>query len=526
MKSFTRLSIALLFLSATVSAPAHGPGGASDFGGRRVLFIGIDGCRADSLAAAMERGLAPQMKALSESGGGLMTRKFYAGGEKGTPTHQPTISGPGWSSLLTGVWMNKHRVKDNRFVGARYQTWPHFMRRIKEEKPSAWCASFVDWPPIHDFIANGSRVDGKEFLDVKFTATPDGSRRYVDNPEKDIEVRDAALNTLKTQNPDAMFVYFGQVDEFGHGAIDSRASFSPDSVLYLHCIGLVDSHVGELLRAMRARPKFKEEDWLVLITTDHGGIGNRHGGDSDEERNIWLIAHGAHLPKQDLLTKPTGQTALVPMIYSHLGITPKPEWDPEPVEEPAFKVEIDFAAAPQCEAWAKQAKSIVEEWYPKINEILFGKDQSLPVPVVRLKFEPMEGVAHATNDGIHISADWITKHPEDKGMVVHELTHVVQDYKGKGESWLTEGIADYVRYERYEPGTQKWKLDPAKSSYKQGYGIAGAFLAWMEKNKNADIIRKLNAACRDGSYKREMFKDICGADVDALWQDYMKSHSK
>ena len=42
---------------------------------------------------------------------------------------------------------------------------------------------------------------------------------------------------------------------------------------------------------------------------------------------------------------------------------------------------------------------------------------------------------------------------------------------------MTEGIADYVRYERYEPGKQKWKLDPEKSSYKQGYGIAGAFLA-------------------------------------------------
>ncbi len=193
--------------------------------------------------------------------------------------------------------------------------------------------------------------------------------------------------------------------------------------------------------------------------------------------------------------------------------------------EPAFKVETDYAAAPQCEAFAKQAKTIAEEWYPKINEILFGKDRPLPVPVVHLKFEPMKGVAHATNDGIHISADWITKHPEDKGMVVHELTHVVQDYKGKGEFWLTEGIADYVRYERYEPGTQKWKLTE-KSSYKQGYGIAGAFLAWIEKNKNADIIRKLNAACRDGSYKREMFKELCGADTDALWAEYMKTQTK
>jgi predicted AlkP superfamily pyrophosphatase or phosphodiesterase len=317
---------------------AHGPGKQSDFEGKRVLFIGIDGCRADALVAAMERGLAPQMKALSEEANGLLTLKFYAGGDKGTPTHQPTVSGPGWTSLLTGVWIDKHRVKDNRFFGARFQTYSHFMRRIKEAAPGSFCASFADWPPIHQNIADGSRVDVLEFLDVKFTATPDASRHFIDNPEKDIEVRDAALTTLRSQNPDVAFVYFGQVDEFGHGAVDSRAAFTPDSTLYMNAISHVDSHVGELIRAVRARPKFAEEDWLILITTDHGGKGNGHGGDSDVERNIWLLAHGNHLQRESLLTQPRGQTSLVPMIYQHLDIIPKPEWDP-----PAT---IEAAAAP------------------------------------------------------------------------------------------------------------------------------------------------------------------------------------
>jgi len=320
----------LLCLLLSTSVFAHGPGKEGAFGGKRVLFIGIDGCRADAVVAAMERGLAPQMKTLSEGENGLLTLKCYAGGELGTPTHQPTVSGPGWTSLLTGVWMDRHGVKDNRFIGGRLQSHSHFMRHIKEVKRKAFCASFADWPPIHDFIADGSRVDGKEFLDVKFTCVPDAKRHFIDNPEKDIEVRDEALKTLRTQNPDAMFVYFGQVDEFGHGAVDSRASFSPDSTLYLNAISHVDSHVGELIRAMRARPKFAEEDWLVLITTDHGGRGNGHGGDSQAERNIWLIAHGSNLPREKLMNEPVPQTALVPMIYAHLGITPKPEWTPEP----------------------------------------------------------------------------------------------------------------------------------------------------------------------------------------------------
>ena len=318
----------ILFALMSCSVFAHGPGKSSDFLGKRVLLIGIDGCRADALVSAMERGLAPQMKMLSESPNGLLTQKFYAGGEVGTPTHQPTISGPGWTSLLTGVWMDKHGVKDNRFIGGRLQSYSHFMLHIKEVKPKAFCASFADWPPIHDYIADGSRVDGKEFLDVKFTCVPDAKRHFVDNPEKDIEVRDEALKTLRMESPDAMFVYFGQVDEFGHAATDSRASFSPDSTLYVNAISHVDSHIGELVRTMRARPKFIEEDWLVLITTDHGGRGTSHGGDSEAERNIWLIVLGNDLPREKLLNEPTPQTALVPMIYRHLGITAKPEWTP------------------------------------------------------------------------------------------------------------------------------------------------------------------------------------------------------
>lgn len=318
-----KTTLVILFM-LSCSAFAHGPGKDNDFAGKRILFIGIDGCRADALVAAMERGLAPQMKMLSGSEDGLLTRQFYAGGELGTPTHQPTVSGPGWTSLLTGVWMDKHGVKDNRFIGGRFQNHSHFMRHIKEVAPSSFCASFADWPPIHDYIADGSRVGSKEFLDVKFTAVPDAKRHFIDNPEKDIEVRDEAVKTLRTQNPDAMFVYFGQVDEFGHAATDSRGSFSPDNSLYVNAISHVDSHIGELIRALRGRKEFINENWLVLITTDHGGRGTGHGGDSDEERNIWLIVHGRELPREELLNKATPQTALVPMIYKHLGIQPKP----------------------------------------------------------------------------------------------------------------------------------------------------------------------------------------------------------
>ena len=192
----------------------------------------------------------------------------------------------------------------------------------------------------------------------------------------------------------------------------------------------------------------------------------------------------------------------------------------------AFEVNIDFSEAPECEAFATKSESIVREWAPKIQEILYGENVPIKKKEVFITFRPMKGVAHASGNKIVVSAEWVTKKaPNDYGMIIHELVHVLQDYQGGGVFWVTEGIADYIRYERFEPGKQKWKLQPGKSSYKQGYGIAGAFLAWLEKNKEPELIRKLNAACKEKRYKPVLFEEWCGKPLDDLWQDYVDARA-
>jgi len=195
--------------------------------------------------------------------------------------------------------------------------------------------------------------------------------------------------------------------------------------------------------------------------------------------------------------------------------------------EPDFKVTVDTTKAPECEAFAAKSKTLVEEWYPRINEILFGQDHPLPATEVTLIFEPMRGVAHAINNTIHISAEWVTKKaPNDYGMVAHELTHVVQDYKGKGDGWLTEGIADYIRDRHYEPGVRHQHIDPDKSSYRDAYGTAAAFLIWLEAHKDKDLVRQLNIASHDGKYSPALFQQYCGADLDTLWKEFAETYRK
>jgi hypothetical protein len=73
---------------------------------KKVLIIGIDGCRPDALKAAK----APHLHALMREGA------FSEAAQAG----DITVSGPGWSSMLTGVWRTKHGVRDNKFEVHRF----------------------------------------------------------------------------------------------------------------------------------------------------------------------------------------------------------------------------------------------------------------------------------------------------------------------------------------------------------------------------------------------------------------------
>ena len=327
-------ALAIVFFAGATAIFAHGPGKENDFGGKRVLLIGIDGCRADALRAAMGAGKAPALSKLASEG--CADWSVFAGGELGGATEQATSSGPGWSTIFTGVWRNKHGVRSNKFEQHRIAEFPHFMRRIKDAKPAAWCGSIVDWPEIHGFIADASRTDGAKFLDAKITLHADPARKARDWPELDAAIRDHATRLLRAENPDALFVYFGQVDEFGHAEADPAGKFSPTNTPYLDAIGRVDALAGDVLAALRARPRFAEEDWLILATTDHGGTGTSHGKQSSEERSIWLLANGGPFRGGAVLTQKCGHCIVPPTIFRHLGLAIDPAWgwEERPLQAP------------------------------------------------------------------------------------------------------------------------------------------------------------------------------------------------
>jgi predicted AlkP superfamily pyrophosphatase or phosphodiesterase len=187
--------------------------------------------------------------------------------------------------------------------------------RLKEAKPDARTVSFSDWKPIRDNITRG----GDMVLDFSPPADVKGPAGYETG---DVASTAACVELLGKENPTAVVLYLGQVDENGHAH-----GFHPSVPQYRNAIERVDGHIGQVMTALSRRPNAKTEDWLVIVCTDHGGTGTDHGGGQKnwDIRRTFLIVSGKSAAK-GRSEEPTHQVDVVPTALKHLGVATKPEW--------------------------------------------------------------------------------------------------------------------------------------------------------------------------------------------------------
>ena len=118
-----------------------------------------------------------------------------------------------------------------------------------------------------------------------------------------------------------------------------------------------------------------------------------------------------------------------------------------------------------------------------------------------------------------ISIDWIKNNTQDSfGVVIHELTHVFQRYKGGQPSWLVEGIADYIRWAWYEGRTNFPKPNKAQG-YLDSYQVTAGFLLWLE-NRQPGTVKKIDRMMRKEAYSYGRISTVLGGDLDTLWNQY------
>lgn len=263
----------------------------------KLLVLGLDGLRWDRIAAAQ----APTLQ-------GLMATGLFAPSLLDVSSGAPTLSGPGWSSLATGVWPDRHGVRDNTLAGSRYDAYPDFLTRAKAARPDLSTFVAVDWPPLVEQGTFGPTIDARIVADGE-------ENGYYTEDER---IAAVACDLLRDQDPDAAFVYLGSIDVMGHGC-------GAMSDGYLDSISKVDGWVGDILAAVRTRPAAGER-WLVLVTTDHGHRDEGdHGGFTDAERSTFTIAVGAGVAPG---RRTDGQLVdIAATALHHLGVPLDPDWN-------------------------------------------------------------------------------------------------------------------------------------------------------------------------------------------------------
>lgn len=159
--------------------------------------------------------------------------------------------------------------------------------------------------------------------------------------------------------------------------------------------------------------------------------------------------------------------------------------------------------------------------YPKFAKD-FNKDTRKEVSFV---IDPdYDGIAATAGGIVRFNPVWFQKHPGDIDIVTHEVMHIAQAYpNGAGPWWITEGIADYIRYAYgVDNAGANWSLPELTQEhhYDSSYRITARFFAWIEKNKKKGFVKKLDAAMRTKTYSEDFWKNQTGSTVQELWEEY------
>ena len=219
------------------------------------------------------------------------------------------------------------------------------------------------------------------------------------------------------------------------------------------------------------------------------------------------------------------------------GQIPRPEPKPEAKEpEQAFDtlqidgsatISFDTTETPDLRQWVQSdLMPACGEWYPRIVAQLASEGFEAPGEFTVTFRDQMDGVAHTSGKDITCAAPWYRNNRDGEavGSVIHELVHVVQQYRGlrrgsRPPGWLVEGLADHIRWYQFEPVERRRRIDWSRANYDQAYFPSATFLDYIVKNLDPEAITRINADCRAGRYSADYWQDNYGKTAEQIWAD-------
>ena len=284
--------IPLLLL--TLGCPTGDDDDSADVGRQqRVLFIGLDGTRPDAVLAAD----TPAIDSLLPMAAYSFDARTHMVGD--------TSSAAGWTSIFTGVDGNKHGVLANGEYEPRDPDYPTFFLRAKQELNVTTGLAY-QWMDIGTQIVEAEAVDAASW-------------------STDADIIAWTAERIAQKDYGLLATVLDDIDHAGHDG-----GFTPDNPGYLTAIETADGQLQVLLDAIEARPD--DEDWLVVLTTDHAGDGTSHGIHNDACETIWFVAAAEEIDAGEITTGDVTHMDVYPTVLSFLGLEIDVSWDLDGVD--------------------------------------------------------------------------------------------------------------------------------------------------------------------------------------------------
>lgn len=256
----------------------------------KALVIMLDGMRADAFENAE---CMPNLRMLRD-GRWQPGYKSAWSLTANTILDTKTISGPNHIAIACGVTYKKHRVPGNGKNVCDHKKWPSWLVRLVNARPEMKTLFTYSWK-WDQSISPDPRVEFSHSSDAaNATAVP----RRLAAPDA----------------PDAVQWYIDWPDHGGHGF-----GYYPYSTGYFHTLYLSDKAIGDALKAIASRPTFAQEDWLIVVTADHGGYHNSHGMMNGPATTVPLFVTGRGVVPGRMAGTPYIYD-IAPTVLTHFGL--------------------------------------------------------------------------------------------------------------------------------------------------------------------------------------------------------------
>jgi predicted AlkP superfamily pyrophosphatase or phosphodiesterase len=271
------------------------------------LTIMLDGARAD----VMLMSTTPNFDSICDGS--------WAEGYRGawslaahTIKDAPTISGPNHTAIATGVTTGKTQVPNNDLYKNYNEknasaTYKNYLTRIKTKFPEKETTFLYNWNPDKILVSENNHCD----------LALQGADRI--HSQRILSILDGSFETenwKKGTDVDAILWYIDKPDVVGHSG-----GYCPPGTKhndYIKTIEEIDGWFGDILDTIKKRPNFVKEDWLIVVTSDHGGWISGHGAMRSDNYTIPLIISGKNVVQGEIQGQPCCADVAV-TVLDHFG---------------------------------------------------------------------------------------------------------------------------------------------------------------------------------------------------------------